>query len=96
MEDCKGGITLNPGKDLFKNIEKKTGVNMNDVFKIADSVKNANLKDEKTVRNLVKQVAQAANKPVSKQKEDKIVEAIVNNSSNLDFSTIAKMLDNKK
>ncbi|MES9761127.1 stage VI sporulation protein F, partial [Priestia megaterium] len=40
--------------NMFKNIEKKTGVNMKDIFELANSVQNANFKDEQTVRNIVK------------------------------------------
>jgi hypothetical protein len=81
--------------NLFKNIEKKTGVNMKDILDLANSLQNANFKDEQTVRGIVRRVAQIANKPVPKEKEDKIVKAITNNGDSLDFGTIAKMLNNK-
>ena len=35
---------------FFKNVEKKTGVNMKDIMDLANSLQNANFKDEKTVR----------------------------------------------
>ncbi|MFD1738564.1 stage VI sporulation protein F [Bacillus salitolerans] len=76
---------------LFDNIEKKTNVKMDDVFKLADSVKDANFKDEQTVRNLIKQVSMLAGKPVNKEKEDKIVKAIVENNMPMDLNTIGKM-----
>ena len=82
--------------NLFKNIEKKTGVNMKDVLELAGSVQNANFKDEKTVRSIIKRVGQIANKPVTKQMEDKIVKSIVSGDQKLDFGTIAQMLSNKK
>ena len=81
---------------LFNNIEKKTGVKMDDIFKLANSVQNANLGDENTVRRLIKEVSTVANKPVSKELEDKIVKTLMENSGQMDFATIAKMLDNKK
>jgi hypothetical protein len=81
--------------NLFKNIEQKTGVNMNDVMQLANSLQNANFKDEKTVRSIIKRVSQIANKPVNKQTEDKIVNSIVNGNQSLDFGTIAKMLNKK-
>lgn len=81
--------------NLFKNIEKKTGVNMKDVFELANSMQNANFKDERTVRNLIKKVARIANKPVSKELEDKIVRTIINDGKQLDFGTIARMLNKK-
>ncbi|MDP4161777.1 MAG: stage VI sporulation protein F [Bacillota bacterium] len=80
---------------FFKNIEKKTGVNMKDVFELANSLQNANFKDEKTVRNVIRRVSQIANKPVNKETEDKIVKSIVNDGKQLDFNTIAQMINKK-
>lgn len=76
-------------------IEKKTGVNMDKVVKLANSLENANFKDEKTVRGVIQEVAQLANKKVPKQKEDKIVEAIMKNDVPLDFSSLSKMINKK-
>ncbi|WP_044748639.1 stage VI sporulation protein F [Bacillus alveayuensis] len=81
--------------NFFKNIEKKTGVNMKDVFELANSLQHANFKDEKTVRSVVKRVAQIANRKVPKELEDKIVQTIVKDGKSLDFSTIANMINKK-
>ncbi|OIJ18731.1 sporulation protein [Anaerobacillus alkalidiazotrophicus] len=81
------------GNQFFGNIEKKTGVNMAELLKLAASIQNANLKDEATVRNLIKQVGKIANKPVKKEVEDKLVNTIINNSEQVNMNTIAKMLD---
>ncbi|WP_102271789.1 stage VI sporulation protein F [Cytobacillus massiliigabonensis] len=81
--------------NFFKNLEKKTGVNMNDVFELANSLQSANFKDEKTVRGVIRRVSQIANKPVSKETEDKIVKSIVTEGKQLDFSTISKMINKK-
>lgn len=81
---------------FFGNIEKKTGVNMNEVLKLANSLQSANFKDEKTVRNVVKQVAQLANKRVPKEMEDKITNMILNNKVPADISSISKMMNDKK
>lgn len=80
---------------FFKNVEKKTGVNMKDIFDLANSLQHANFKDEKTVRNVIKKVSQLANKPVSKDLEDQIVKTILNDGKSLDFNTINKMLNKK-
>ncbi|MFB6465381.1 stage VI sporulation protein F [Cytobacillus sp. Hz8] len=81
---------------FFKNVEKKTGVNMKDILDLAGSLQNANFKDEKTVRGVIKRVSQIANKRVPKEMEDKIVKSIVNDGKKLDFNTISKMLNTKK
>jgi flagellar motor component MotA len=82
--------------NLFKNIEKKTGVNMKDIFELANSLQHANFKDEQTVRAVVQRVAQIANRKVPKELEDKMVQTIMNNGKQLDFNTIANMMNNKK
>jgi hypothetical protein len=82
--------------NFFKNIEKKTGVNMNEVLELANSLQNANFKDEKTVRNVIKKVSRIANKPVSQEMENKIVKSIVNDGKQLDFGTISNMLNKGK
>ena len=81
---------------FFKNIEKKTGVNMKDIFELANSLQNANFKDEKTVRGVIRRVSQIANKPVSRELEDKIVQSIIKDGKQLDLNTIANMMNNNK
>ncbi|MDR4945947.1 stage VI sporulation protein F [Neobacillus cucumis] len=80
---------------FFKNIEKKTGVNMKDIFDLANSLQHANFKDEKTVRSVIQRVSQIANKKVSQELEDQIVKSIVNDGKQLDFNTIAQMMNKK-
>ncbi|PLT33062.1 stage VI sporulation protein F [Bacillus sp. V5-8f] len=82
--------------NFFKNVGDKTGVNMGDVFKLANSLQGANFKDETTVRKMVRDVAKLANKPISKQKQDEIVNFILKDGQNLNFGTLAKMLNNNK
>ncbi|WP_093857456.1 stage VI sporulation protein F [Tenuibacillus multivorans] len=78
--------------NFFGNIERKTGVNVNEVVQLAQSLQNANFKDEHTVRNVVKRVSEIAGKPVSKQKEDYIVNAIVSGKVPKDMKEIEKMM----
>ena len=80
---------------FFKNVEKKTGVNMKDIMDLANSLQNANFKDEKTVRHVIQRVSQIANKPVTKETEDKIVQSIVQDGKQLDLNTISNMMNKK-
>ncbi|WP_085992024.1 stage VI sporulation protein F [Oceanobacillus senegalensis] len=66
-------------KGLFDKIQQNANINPEEVFKVAESVKNADFSDERTVRNLVRHLAKMANKPLSKEKENRIVQSIVNN-----------------
>jgi len=81
---------------LFKNIEKKTGVNMKEILELANSLQNANFKDEKTVRSIIHRVSEIANKKVPKELEDKLVKSITQDGKNLDFNTLSKMMNNPK
>lgn len=79
-------------KNMFDKIQEKANINPDEIYQIADSVKHANFSDEKTVRNLIRQLSSMANKPISKEKEDKIVEAIVKNKLPMDSKQINKFL----
>ncbi|PLS16009.1 sporulation protein [Bacillus sp. M6-12] len=81
--------------NFFKNMEKKTGVNMKDVFDLANSLQGANFKDEKTVRSIIQRVSKIANKPVNKEMEEKIIKTIVKDGKQLDFGTLSQMLNKK-
>ncbi|KQL54960.1 sporulation protein [Heyndrickxia shackletonii] len=81
---------------LFKNIEKKTGVNMKEILELANSLQNANFKDEKTVRSIIHRVSEIANKKVPKELEDKLVKSITQDGKNLDFNTLSKMMNTPK
>lgn len=80
---------------FFDKIEKKANVSKTDIFKVADSVKDANFQDEATVRKLVRQIAAMTGRQVSKDKEDKIVQAIVTNNMPLDFQSLTNMFKQK-
>ncbi|MCP8616710.1 stage VI sporulation protein F [Salirhabdus salicampi] len=69
-------------------------MNTNDIFKIADSVKNADFSDEKTVRQLVRRLAKMANKPLPKEKEDQIVEMVTKQNVPMDMNTLQNMFKN--
>jgi len=76
-------------KKAFDHLQKKANLSPDEIMKVADSVKHANLQDEQTLRNLVKQLSKMAGKPVSKEKEDKIVKAISEN--NMDMNQLNQM-----
>lgn len=63
--------------DFFNKVEKKTNVNKQTIMDLAKKVQSSNMKDENTIRDLVKEIGQITGKSVSKEKEDKIVNAVV-------------------
>ena len=81
--------------EFFKNVEKKTGVNMKEVLDLANSLQGANFKDADTVRKVIQRVSRIAKKDVPKELEDKIVQSIIKEGKQLDFNTISKMINKK-
>ncbi len=61
---------------IFDKVEKKTNVKKEDILKLAKSISGKDLNDERVLRSLIKDVARLANKPVSKEKEEKIINAV--------------------
>lgn len=61
---------------IFDKVEKKINVKKEDILKLAKSISGKDLNDERVLRSLIKDVARLANKPVSKEKEEKIINAV--------------------
>lgn len=64
--------------NFYKKIENKTNVNKETILSLAKKIQGDNLKDENKLRDLIHEIGTIAGKDVSKEKEDKIVRAIVN------------------
>lgn len=64
--------------NLFKKIEDKTKVNKETIVNLAEKIKNNNFKDENTIREVIRDLSNITGKQVSKEKEDKIISAIIN------------------
>lgn len=62
---------------LFNKIEKKTSINKDTILSLADKLQKNNLKDENTIREVIQELSNLTGKNVSKEKEDKIVNAIM-------------------
>ena len=65
-------------ESLFNKIEKKTNINKETIISLANKLQNNNIKDEKTIREVINELSNLTGKEVSKEKEDKIVNAIIN------------------
>ncbi|PWU68632.1 MULTISPECIES: stage VI sporulation protein F [Gracilibacillus] len=76
---------------MFDQIQKKSNIQADEIMKVAQSVQNADFSDEATVRKLIRRLSNMAGKPVSKEKEDKIVKAITNNNMPADMNTLSKL-----
>ncbi len=64
--------------NLFKKIESKTGVEKSTILDLASKLQDGNMKNEEALRDVIKQISSITGKNVSKEKEDKIVNTILN------------------
>lgn len=63
--------------DFFKKVEKKTKVDKNTIISLAQKLQNGNMKDEKTLREVIRTLSTMTKKNVSKEKKDKIIDTIL-------------------
>ena len=63
--------------NMFDKVERKTNVKREDILKLAKSIQGVDFKNEDNLRQIIKDVAKMAGKEVSKEKENKIVEAVI-------------------
>ena len=77
---------MNFSDNFFKRIEKKTNVNKNTILDLADKLQKSNMKDEKVLREVIGDLSKMTGREVSKEKEQKIIETILNDKvpNNLD------------
>ncbi len=68
---------MNLSDDFFKKVEKKTNVNKDTILSLAEKLNNSNMKDEGTLREVIKTLSKMTGKNVSKEKEDKIIDTIL-------------------
>ena len=77
---------MNFSDNFFKRIEKKTNVDKNTILDLADKLQKSNMKDEKVLREVIGDLSKMTGREVSKEKEQKIIETILNDKvpNNLD------------
>ena len=65
---------------FFKKIEKKTNVNKDTILDLAKKLQENDLKNENTLREVIKELSQMTGREVTKEKEDKIINAVINDN----------------
>lgn len=63
---------------FFNKIEKKTNVGKETILNLASKLQQGNLKDEKTLREVIQELSKMTGKNIDKEKEDKIISAVKN------------------
>ena len=69
---------MNFSDNFFKRVEKKTNVNKETILSLANKLQQGDMKDENTLREVIQELGRMTGKDISKEKEDKIISAVVN------------------
>jgi hypothetical protein len=69
---------LNFSDNFFNKIENKTKVGKDTILSLANKLQKSDMKNESTLREIIQELGKMTGKEVPKDKEDKIVEAVVN------------------
>lgn len=69
---------MNFSDGFFKKIEKRTNVNKDTILNLAQKLQQSDMKNENTLRDIIHELSALTGKEVSKEKEDKIISAVVN------------------
>lgn len=71
------GDYMNFDDKFFKKVENKTKVDKDTIITLATKLQKGNLKDEKTLREVISTLSSLTGKQVTKEKEDKIIDTIL-------------------
>lgn len=63
---------------FFDRVEKKTSVNKETILNLAKKLQETDLKNEGSLREVIQTLSKVTGKNVSKEQEDKIINAVVN------------------
>ena len=64
--------------NILDKIEEKTNVDKETIVSLASRLQSNNYKDENTLRSIIHELASITGKEVTKEKENKIIEMIIN------------------
>ncbi len=71
---------MNFSDNFFKRVEKKTNVDKNTILDLADKLQKSNMKDEKVLKEVIQDLSKMTGREVSKEKEQKIIDTIMNDN----------------
>lgn len=71
---------MNFSDNFFKKVEKKTSVDKETILSLANKLQEGNMKDESTLKEVINDLAKMTGREVSKEKEQKIINTIMNDN----------------
>ena len=66
--------------NFFKKVENKTHVNKDTILSLASKLQNGNMKDEKTLKEVITTLSNMTGKKVSQEQEEKIIKTVINDN----------------
>ena len=71
---------------FFDKVKKKTNVDKETILSLANKLQQGNMKDEKTLKEVISEISKMTGRELSKEKEQKIIDAVINDKvpQNLD------------
>lgn len=71
---------MNFSDNFFKRVESKTKVNKETILDLAKKLQEGNMKNEKTLREVINELGKMTGKNVSEEKQNKIIDAVINDN----------------
>lgn len=65
------------GDEFFKKVEKKTNVSKGTILSLAEKLQKGNMKDEKTLSEVIDTLSKMTGKKVSDEQKSKIIKKVV-------------------
>jgi len=77
---------MNLSDSFFNKVEKRTKVDKKTIVGLAEKLQKGDMKDEKTLREIIDTLSKMTGKKVTKEQSDKIIAKVVNGNvpENLD------------
>jgi tetrahydromethanopterin S-methyltransferase subunit G len=73
-----GGFYMAFSDKFFNKVEKKTNVDKDTILQLAKKLQDNDLKNEGTLREVIQTLSKMTGRDVSKEQEEKIISAVVN------------------
>ena len=64
--------------NFFNRVEQKTNVNKETILGLAQKLQQNDMKNEGTIREVIEELSKMTGREVSKEKQDKIIKAVIN------------------
>ena len=65
---------------LFNHIQQKTNVDKNTIMELARELQQNDLKNENTLRDVIRKLSQMTGRDVTAEQENKIINAVINDN----------------